>query len=110
MNYTLTIDDVISIIKKAEDNSIQIVRRDKNDLFIYAKHIDETAIKLFLKLLTASDLVAGPLEDDDPNRKHPIWIFKKKGFGCICYIKLKIINKNRTIIVISFHEDEGIKA
>ena len=106
MNYTLTIEDVIRIIQDADDSHIEIIQRFKNLAFIIDYKLELDVIKEFIRKLETTDLVVGPIDDDNPNRKHPVWIFKKYGFGVMCYIKLKIINKNRTVIVISLHEDE----
>ena len=103
---SLTIDAVTRIVSGSDDESIQIVRRDKNEEFMYENNITESDAKNFVRSLTRQDLVDGPVEDYDPNRKHPLWIFKKFGFMHQCYIKLKIINKNRIVIVVSLHEDE----
>ena len=110
MDYTLTIEDVLRIVKNADYKNIQIVRRFKNELFMAKRKICELDIIQAVKELEVTDLIAGPIEDDDANRKHPVWIFKKKAFKVMCYIKLKVINKNRTVIVISFHEDERREA
>ncbi len=109
MNYTLTIGDVIKIIKKADDSEIVIVRRHKNILFITDKKITWPDARSFIRSLSANDLIAGPIPDDDPSLKYPVWIFKKEGFGCTCYIKLKVIHK-KVVLVISLHKDERREA
>lgn len=109
MNYTLTIDDVLNIIEKAEDSDIVIVRRHKNILFITDKKIAWSDARSFIRSLCRDDLIAGPIPDDDPSLKYPVWIFKKEGFGCVCYVKLKVIHK-KVILVISLHEDERREA
>lgn len=102
----LTIDDVIDILKKCDDEHIQILPRDKNEDFMFANNITQTDAKQFIRGLTGRDLKNGPVPDRNPDRDYPLWIFKKSGFNNICYIKLKIINKGRVTIVVSFHEDE----
>ena len=102
----LTINDVIDIIKSCDDEHIQILPRDKNEDFMFANNITQTDAKEFIRTLTDEDLTDGPVEDKTPDRKYPLWIFKKNGFNKLCYIKVKIINKGRVTIVVSFHEDE----
>jgi hypothetical protein len=106
MNYTLTIDDVIRIVQNSDNDHIEVIGRLKNELFIIENNITLPKAFDFIRTLTKSDLYAGPLNDDNPNREYPVWIFKKEGFGCLCYIKLKIINKETKVIVISLHKDE----
>ena len=104
----LSIDEVINIIKSCDDEHIQILPRDKNESFMFANNITQTDAKDFIRKLTENDLTDGPVQDRDPNRKYPLWIFKKNGFNYLCYIKVKIINKGKVTIVVSFHEDEKI--
>lgn len=105
----LSINDVIEIIKSCDDEHIQILPRDKNEDFMFANNITQTDAKEFIRNLTDKDLTDGPVIDKNPNREHPLWIFKKNGFNKLCYIKVKIINKGRVTIVVSFHEDESMK-
>ena len=105
----LSINDVIEIIKNCDDEHIQILPRDKNETFMFANNITQTDAKEFIRTLTGNDLKAGPVQDLNPERKHPLWIFKKNGLNRLCYIKVKIINKGKVTIVVSFHEDENIE-
>lgn len=102
----LSINDVIDIIKNCDDEHIQILPREKNEEFMFGNNITQTEAKEFIRTLTEDDLDDGPVEDKNPERKYPLWIFKKNGFTKMCYIKIKIINRGRVAIVVSFHEDE----
>ena len=103
---SLTIDEVIETIRKCDDYNIEISMREKNAAFMYANNITDGDAKVFIRSLDKSDLVKGPVNDYNKERNHPLWIFKKYGFSTMCYIKIKIINKGKKTIVISFHEDE----
>lgn len=104
---SLTIDEVIDIVSHSSDEQIQILlNREKNEQFLSYNNITTADAKDFIRSLNKSDLDKGPVPDDNPERKHPVWIFKKNGFGHRCYIKIKIINKGKVTIVISLHEDE----
>ena len=103
---SLTLEEVISLVKKSKDENIQILPREKNEEFMFANAITQCDAKDFIRSLSASDYIKGPVLDIDPNRKHYLWIFKKYGFEKYCYIKLKVINGGKVVIVVSFHEDE----
>ena len=108
MNFdTLTISKVILIIRFCDNNHITIIRREKNLDFLYKNDIAIDQAKDFVRSLAIEDFVKGPLKDSNPTRKHPLWVFKKRGFDHICYIKLKIVNKRKETVVVSFHEDEN---
>ena len=102
----LTIDELIQVLKKIDYEHIQVIDRDKNKEFRNKYGLSITDTKDMIKQLKIEDLYKGPVEDDNPNRKHPVWIFIKNINLIRCYIKMKVINKCKVIIVISFHECE----
>ena len=56
--------------------------------------------------ISETDYFRGPTDNYDPNRrKHQLWEFKKQAFGVLLYIKIIPYNKNRYIVVVSFHEN-----
>lgn len=75
----LTIDDVINIVKNCDDEHIQILPRDKNEDFMFENNITQKDAKDFIRALSKNDLTDGPVIDKNPNRKYPLWIFKKNG-------------------------------
>ncbi len=102
----LTIYDVINLVRRLSNDQIVIIQREKNSEFMYRLGISEPDAKDYLRKLTVDDFFEGPLIDENPERKHFLWVFKKNVRGVLAYIKLKIINYGRIAIVISFHEDE----
>ena len=102
----LTIDELIQVIKDLDYEHIQVIDRDKNKEFRDKYGISMTDAKDIIKCLKKEDLHEGPVDDDNPERKHPIWIFIKIINSIRCYIKIKAINKCKVIIVISLHECE----
>ena len=102
-----TIEEVIEVLKRLDDEHLQISDYYKTFDFLFYRNITQYDAKRAIRSLTNSDLFKGPVDDDNPKRNYPVWIFKKRIFNCRCYIKLKIINKGKVAIVISFHEDEN---
>lgn len=100
----LTRDQLIEILHSLKDENIQVVDRDKNFAFRTLNNITITELKAEIRALEVRDIHRGPVADDNPDRDHPVWIFIKNLFNKRCYIKIKIINKGRVAIVISFHE------
>lgn len=101
----LSLKELLFILQNTKEDNIQIVQRGKNLLFQSKYCITESILKNEIRSLNQSDYYDGPLVDDHPNRKHPLWVFKKYVQNIYCYIKVKIINHGRIVIVISFHED-----
>lgn len=102
-----TIEEVIEVLKRLDDEHLQISDYYKTIDFLFYHNITQYDAKRAIRSLTTSDLFKGPVDDDNPKRNYPVWIFKKHIFNCMCYIKLKIINKGKVAVVISFHEDEN---
>ena len=100
----LTIDDLITLLKTLDNESIQIVDRDKNFEFRTKYNFELDVLIDTVRQLKKNELIKGPVKDDNPDRKHLLWIFRKKVRRIDCYIKLKIINKCKVAIVVSFHE------
>ena len=101
----LSLKQFLYLIKNIDENNIEIAPRIKNLEFSDKFQLSDSLLKQEIKSLTEADYFDGPLPDDNPKRKHPIWIFKKYVQKVYCYIKIKIINHGRFAIIISFHED-----
>ena len=102
----ITLKDLIQKMKSLDDEHIQISDYYKTYEFMLFNNITVYDAKEFIRGLNENDYVSGPIPDDNPNRRYPVWVFKKEGFGFLCYIKVKLINQGRVLILISFHEDE----
>lgn len=102
----LSLKQLLTLLKSTDENNIQIVQRLKNLDFIEKYQFTEAFLKKQIKSLNQNDYYDGPLPDLNHNRQHPVWIFKKYVQSIYCYIKIKVINHGRFVIVISFHENE----
>lgn len=57
--------------------------------------------------LTFNDYIKGPEEDRDYPSSDMFWMFKKKAFGEVIYIKIKIkYLDDNGLAIVSFHIDE----
>ena len=107
----LSLEEVLEICRKAEYNNIEVlyndVLRPKTFEFLTKYDFDIATVKQIIKNLTKEDYQKGPVEDYNPNYKHPFWIFTKhlESIDVEVYIKIKIINHKRKIIVFSFHKE-----
>lgn len=106
----ISLDEVVEICHKTKNENIQIRNNDpkmKTYMFLLNHNLIEDDIRKEIKNLSKADYYKGPCEDKNPNHKHPVWIFIKtiNNLKCLVYIKIKIINHKRTIIVYSFHEE-----
>lgn len=109
----LTIEEVVLICNEALEESIEI--KDSNPFnsktgdFIDKYDISPSKIVSIINGLTVDDYHSGPLQDYNKNNKHPLWVFIKetliKNTWIYIYIKIKIINHKRKIIVYSLHEE-----
>lgn len=102
----ITIDEVIKILHKTSDENIIIVEREKNSNIMYEFNITTTQAKDVIRHLEKTDLHSGPLTDNDKTKNYPLWVFKKRINLVNCYIKLKIVNYGKNVLVISFHKDD----
>ena len=100
----LTLDELLVLLKNLDDDAIQIIWRDKNLLFRFDNNMGVEEMKDAVRNLQKENYIDGPLEDENPSRKHLLWVFRKEVRKIDCYIKLKIINKCKVAIVVSFHE------
>ena len=64
-------------------------------------HIDAERM---INALNEKDLYKGPIEHYNKERKHRLWIFKKKYKSLKVYIKLMVYKKGRCVAVISLHD------
>ena len=107
----LSLDEVINVCKTILAKNIEI-RKDnlinhKTSNFMEKYDFFEEDVKREIKNLTKYDYHQGPLKDRNVNNKHPLWVFIKHigTIKVVVYIKIKIINHRRKIIVYSFHEE-----
>ena len=109
----LTIDEVISICRLAKSETIELHKHNplntKTRDFIEKYNLTENKIVKIINNLVSEDYHSGPLQDYNPNNKHPLWVFIKQiGITNIkigVYIKIKIINHRKKIIIYSLHEE-----
>ena len=110
---SLTIEEVVYICNKAQIENIEVKKNNpfntKTGDFIDRYDINPNQIKSIINDLTINDYHSGPLQDFNPNNKHPLWVFIKntliKNLRIYIYIKIKIIDHKRKIIVYSLHEE-----
>ena len=109
----LSLEDVINLCQKIDKKNIDVLLdpliRPKTVNFLAKYKISIDYMKEIIKSISKEDYCKGPVSDSNPKYKHPFWIFIKY-LGDIkinVYIKIKIINHHRKIIVFSFHE-EGV--
>ena len=91
--------DIINLIKKSP---IIIANRDKNMITRYRLGITVEDQKEIIKSLKTKDYYQGPMADHN-GTAGSIWVFKKRAYGEILYIKIKY---GDPLIVISCHIDE----
>lgn len=109
----LTIEEVVLICNEALEESIEIKESNpfnsKTGDFIDKYGISPNQIVSIINGLNVDDYHSGPLQDYNKNNKHPLWVFIKethiKNIQIYIYIKIKIINHKRKIIVYSLHEE-----
>ena len=107
----LTIQEVVDICQTTRNDNIEI--RDDNLLntkttdFMDKYEFLEDDIRDEIHRLEIKDYHSGPLEDKNTHNKHPVWVFMKtlNRIKVLVYIKIKIINHKRKIILYSFHEE-----
>lgn len=103
----LSLKQLLQLIKQISPEKIEVVSRGKNLEFQNRYNLSDLDLIREIKSLQPNDYYDGPIIDDNKERIHPVWIFKKYVRSIYCYIKLKVINHGRIIIIISFHEDES---
>ena len=107
----LHLNEVILICNNAKDEWIEIRRSNientKTIEFMVNNNLTEKDIFNEIRNLTQTDYHSGPLEDKNSFNKHPLWVFIKQigNLQIKVYIKIKIINHKKKIIVYSFHEE-----
>ncbi|MBR4377514.1 MAG: type II toxin-antitoxin system MqsR family toxin [Bacilli bacterium] len=107
----LTLSEVLRVCRNIKNTNIEIMRdnliRPKTVEFLENYEIDDDRVKEIIKNLDKEDYYQGPVEDINPKFAHPFWIFIKKisNLRIKVYIKIKIINHKRKIIVFSIHEE-----
>lgn len=104
----LTLEEVLEICKTIKEKNIEInINRPKNLGFIQKFNLNANDVIRIVRDLNKEDYSAGPVEDTNPNFKHPFWIFIKyvNDIKVVVYIKIKIFNHKRKINVFSIHEE-----
>lgn len=96
---TITLDKLLTLLESA---TIRIVNRDKNRLTRYRLGITVDEQIDLIRSLEKSDYKSGPEADHD-GTEGSIWVFSKKAYGEIFYIKLK---HDTNIKAISCHIEE----
>ncbi|MDD2493493.1 MAG: hypothetical protein WC108_08470 [Bacteroidales bacterium] len=103
----ITKEVVVTVCHHIREENVEIIRRDKNEEFLNKYEYTRWDVQKVLNNLKIADYRAGPEKDRKENLKHPVWIFSKHldGIKVDIYIKIKVINRKRKIIVLSFHEE-----
>lgn len=107
----LTLNEIIQICKKVKQENIEVIRdniiRPKTVEFLEKYELSDEDVANIIHSLSESDYYLGPEEDTNPKYKHPFWIFVKfiKNIKVNVYIKIKIINHHRKVVVFSIHEE-----
>lgn len=109
----LTINDVVSICSTAKHESIEFRIFDsfncKTIDFVSKYGLSRDNVVQIINNLSPEDYHSGPLTDRNSNNKHPLWVFIKEigimNVRITVYIKIKIINHRRKIIIYSLHEE-----
>lgn len=109
----LTINDVVSICSTAKHEAIEFRIFDsfnsKTTDFVNKYGLTGDNVVKIINNLSSEDYHSGPLIDRNSNNKHPLWVFIKeigiKNIRITVYIKIKIINHRRKIIIYSLHEE-----
>lgn len=107
----ISLDEVIEICKSTKDCFIEInddpIQRPKTCRFIEKYELLHQDIKEIIHSLEKADYYRGPTKDRDLNRNHPFWEFIKvvNNIKVRVYIKIKIFNHKRKIMVFSIHEE-----
>ena len=100
-----TAEQVVQLLKKIE---LRWIPREKNREFKDRAGIQLEDIYKCVRNLQLRHFYSGPLEDDDPNKKGKLYIFKTLFlYRFWVYIKVKIkqdTKENKFIAIISFHD------
>lgn len=107
----ISIDEVISICKNRKNTKIEInddpLQRPKSAAFIEKYELLQEDIKEIIHSLEKTNYYRGPTEDRYRKKMHPFWEFitTYKGIPVRIYIKIKIFNHKRNIMVFSIHKE-----
>lgn len=101
-----TVEDIINCCKTY--NLYYVKRKDITRNFLYKYGLLQDDADNEIRTLSKINLFEGPVPDKDVIGEY-VWIFKKLAFGKWCYIKLKIKENRRLVIIISFHEDDNVR-
>ena len=107
----LSLEEVLEICKSIKEENIEVdlnpITRPKNVAFMYKYRLKREDVRAMIRELASDDYVEGPIEDENPNFKHPFWVFIKyiNKIPVKVYIKIKIFNHKRKINVFSIHEE-----
>ena len=107
----LSLEEVLEICENIRNENVEIIKdnliRPKTVEFLEKYEIDDDYVKDIVRSLNRNDYYQGPVEDTNLKYVHPFWIFIKliNKLEIKVYIKIKIINHKRKIIVFSIHEE-----
>lgn len=104
--------DIVAFLSEAKHlisiGSFDFVPRRKNmrDLANLGITVQDAKNDIFS--LQVRHYYSGPEADHDSSRQGNIWVFKKRDYNEIIYIKLKIVRENNRNVLkcLSFHIDE----
>ena len=103
--------EAITICKSVSNNNIEIMKdpltRPKTSDFINKYEVMDDDIREIIHSLSIEDFYRGPTPDRNPRFKHPVWEFIKyiDSIRVKIYLKIKIVNHKRKVIVFSIHEE-----
>lgn len=109
----MSLDEVIDLCQNINDTNIEVAsdpcQRPKNFEFMCKFEYTDDDVRDIIHSLTKNDYYRGPTPDHIRELEHPFWEFIKSidRINVSVYIKIKIINHHRKIIVFSVHE-EGV--
>ena len=107
----LSLDEVLKICSNIKNENVEVIRdnliRPKTAEFLEKYELDDDDVVDIIHNLGESDYYSGPEEDTNPKYLHPFWIFITYilSIKVKIYIKMKIINHKRKIVVFSIHEE-----
>lgn len=103
----ITKEEIVHVCRNIDNSGIEIRETDKNLEFMEKFDLIQDDLKDYIHEIEIIDYRDGPLTDDKPAYKHPLWVFIKQlgDIRVTVYIKLKTINHRKKIIVYSFHQE-----
>ena len=109
----LSVQEVVNLCNTINDDNIEInldpIERPKNVEFVANYGLTSDDLKDIVHGISVNDYVKGPVLDNNPIYKRPVWIFIEyvNNIRVEVYLKIKITNHKKKVYVLSIHE-EGI--